>query len=209
MAPLDLLFLDNGIMPSCVAEGGLHRGRAGNSNTIGSGRVIIDRSQNEGSTRQRMPHVKPVNVHQQHSTPSKKSNNRRVSFGRSVAIRAALHRNDFTVDEFQAVWYSAEETSRINSDAKNLVRKLNKGMPLDLQELLSVRGLECRTRRENLKRTEHRKLARNLVQEEQERQWQSGLRDPEYLALAYRTVSNQAQIEARQRGRLDELTVLV
>lgn len=77
------------------------------------------------------------------------------------------------------------------------------------EELLSIRGLECRTHYQTLKKMETRALSRALVRDEQERQWNHGVQDPECLAMIYCIVSNQAQLEAMQQGRLDELAALM
>lgn len=168
----------------------------------------VDRAHNGSSPRQRVSFVNPAkNSHHSaaHDSTSKTPSKRQVSFNRSVAVRSALHRNDYKVEEFQAVWYSQEETTKIYFEAKQLVKKLNKKSPMDEQELLSTRGLECRTQEGNVKKTEMRQLSKTLVKEEQARQWQSGIQDPDFLAMVYSTVSHQAQDEATQRGRLDEL----
>lgn len=140
-------------------------------------------------------------------TPTRnKANKRNVSFNPLVAVRSALHRNDYRDEESHAVWYSPEETIRMLDEAKVIVKKMNKGYPLNELESLSARGLECRTIRENMKRMEMRALACTVVCEEQERHWEEGHQDPELLALAYSGVSIQAQLEARRRGRMDELS---
>lgn len=137
--------------------------------------------------------------------PTKKEK-RNVSFNPLVAVRSALHRNDYMDKEFQAVWYSPEETALILDEAKVLVKKMNKGYPLNELETQSARGLECRTIRENAKRMDMRALARTVVCQEQERLWEEGIQDPELLALAYSVVGKRALSEARRRGRLDEFT---
>lgn len=142
------------------------------------------------------------------STPrSTKKERRTLSFNPLVAVRSALHRNDYTEEEFQAVWYSPEETGRILDEAKVIIKKMNKGYPLNELEAMSARGLECRTIRENMKRMNMRALASTVVCQEQERHWEEGIQEPELLALAYSEVANQALVEARRRGRLDEFTL--
>ena len=122
-----------------------------------------------------------------------------------VAVRATLHRNDYKDKEIRASWYSPTENSVVYNDAKDLIRKLNEGHPMDEHELSACRGLECRTRHQSIKKTQIRELAREIVREEQERQWDAGTDDPDRLAIAYFSVSNMAHAEAVYRGRLDAL----
>jgi len=138
--------------------------------------------------------------------PKNKKDKRKVSFNPLVAVRSALHRNDYTDKEFQAVWYSPEETGRILDEAKIIVKKMNKGYALSDMESMAARGLECRTILENAKRMDMRASARTVVCQEQERHWEEGIQDTEMLALAYSGVASQALVEARRRGRLDEFT---
>jgi hypothetical protein len=133
-----------------------------------------------------------------------KKEKRQVSFNPLVAVRSALHRNDYMDEEFRAVWYSPAETATILDEAKVIVKKMNKGYPLSELESMSARGLECRTILENMKRMDMRALARTVVCQEQERHWDEGIQDPELLALVYSAVAKQALVEARRRGRLDE-----
>ncbi len=137
------------------------------------------------------------------------TSNRRVSFNQLVSVRAALHRKDYIEEESRAAWYSQAETGRIFDEAKKIVKKINGGLPLNEQESLSLRGLECRTNRENRKKTEMRRLARMVVRDEQERHWKTGIESPESLAIAYSSISIQAQNEAKRRGRLDEVAAMM
>lgn len=139
---------------------------------------------------------------------SKPRNSRRiVSFHSNVVIRECIHVNNFTDEEWINTWYTPKEVAQMKIDTSLTVDLFRRGQVKANDPLHCARGLEGR-----LNATTRR---RNKVQgwvsalEEQSLQRNEGVNEKSavMIATAYIHATNQAAVEAQERGRQDYLEV--
>lgn len=75
-------------------------------------------------------------------------------------------------------------------------------LPCDHSEF---RGLEHKTPNGAHHRNNNRARARQAVLEEQRVQWEKGIKDPEYIAALYKTITHRSRVEANVMGIRDEM----
>lgn len=134
------------------------------------------------------------------------SKQKRVSFRNTVSARRALHLNDFTEDEYEQAYFSQEDLQRFKDDVLRTVKLMEQDTRLtdDSNCDFCTRGVEYRTKDGNRNRLVNKVAAREAVLTVQESQWDSGVRDHEAIAIAYRRVSARCAQEARLRALKDQ-----
>jgi hypothetical protein len=130
---------------------------------------------------------------------------RRVTFNHFVKVERVLHLSEYTDDEMDDTWISRKECEKIRNEIKKLVQIVNDGGTLEENDDTTMRGLEYRTISGCERRSKNKLLARSAVLDEQDRQWEIGEGDPEYISWIYNTMSYKLAIEAKERGQEDEL----
>ena len=142
------------------------------------------------------------------SPTNKKSIKKSITFSEAVKVKKTIHINNYTDDEIDACWYSNEECQRIRSDVKYAIQLVNNGLLEQDTEQYSRRGVECKTRENQLRRKQLRMAAWFAVFEEQEYQYDEqhvDELDVEYISHAYKTASSAALKIARATALKDEL----
>mmetsp|Transcript_26776 Transcript_26776/g.75105 ORF Transcript_26776/g.75105 Transcript_26776/m.75105 type:complete len:245 (+) Transcript_26776:604-1338(+) len=123
---------------------------------------------------------------------------RRVSFNERVRCKFTLHHCNYTDEEREAAWMTAEDMASTKEDVRNTLAAIQAG------ELPMQRGLEFRTRVAAKRRVALKNEARAIVLDEQADQRQSGENDVEYIARLYSEISQNSQRQAELRAHLDE-----
>ena len=131
-----------------------------------------------------------------------------VSFYGSVRVKKTIHINDYTQDEIDATWYNEMEVATIRFNTKLVVKEMESKCGLQHPEEETTRGLECRTTLGQKRKFTLRRMSQLVVLDEQDRQFEMGDFDPEYLSLLYKQCCEQSVAEARRIGQQDELSSL-
>ena len=135
---------------------------------------------------------------------TRKRQARTISFAQQDVIHAVLSLAEYAHEEIQLCWFTRAE---YNSFKRNALATLNLNRsgelsPNDPEH--TMRGLECRTR----ECTEGRRVARwqatMIVLNEQARQRNLGIRDPEALSEAYHNISWHSMYDAHTQGMADK-----
>lgn len=109
---------------------------------------------------------------------------RSIRFYEVVSIRSTIHLNDMTDDEIDDAWYTREEMTDIKRRMAAEVKHWVAGKPMN--ENLSTRGLEFRTREGSQKRKANKINAIMAVLDEQDLQKVRGIDyNPEGLRSVY------------------------
>jgi hypothetical protein len=137
-------------------------------------------------------------------TTAKKS----VHFNESVRCQKVLHLAEYTKEERADSWYTSHQMSNmkqaVKDDSMTLeVLGMRKCRQMNVEEFC-VRGLEHRTRDAAQARFQNRCLALHVVLDEQQRQDDFGIYDPEQLARCYRSETSHCQVMAYEIGMDDE-----
>jgi cytochrome c556 len=112
-------------------------------------------------------------------------------------------RSDLAEEDFQNIlWYTKEEFKAMKREFLPIIKKLVKKLPLDDDEE-EARGLEHKTPKGSKLRQQNRYQAMDAVLSEQERQWERGRNDDDYIAQIYRQSSAHCQMNAYLIGQRD------
>ena len=90
---------------------------------------------------------------------NKKTTKKSVTFSESVKVKKTIHINNYTDDEIDACWYSDEECQMTRSDVKYAIQLVGNGLLEQDTEQYSRRGVECKTRENQLRRKQLRMAA--------------------------------------------------
>ena len=152
-----------------------------------------------------------------------------IKFDEFDEMQTALHINDYTAGEIEKTWYGRPDYDKMvqkarstvskaeaNEAAKNKPEKKSKSgkekrkskkdkssSEDGKKKVLDVRGLEGWSTAGSLAVRSLKERAVEAVWNEQNRQWDTGVRDAEKLRDAYQTVSVEAQAEAEARAAGD------
>jgi hypothetical protein len=112
--------------------------------------------------------------------------NNTVSFNRDVLVYDHIYLNDFSDEEFDSAWHTAEELATIRAEIVETVRLMLSGSsPPDDDSVYCSRGLEYRTPTGSHLRRAHKCAVWDAVADEQSRQWSQGIVDDESIAGVY------------------------
>jgi hypothetical protein len=127
----------------------------------------------------------------------------RVRFSHKIqVVHKTLSRKDYTIDEIEACWYTAEDLQKIHKHCRKEIRKLNEGSKLKDMKYCS-QGLEGHTTVGSAAKMRNRWLAVNAVLDEQMIQWEEGVFDEDAIAAIYCKSSSSCQLWANIVGRRD------
>jgi hypothetical protein len=137
------------------------------------------------------------------------SNSPKVRFAQEDEIFEIPHVKDFSKEDVQATWYRPDEFLEMRSQIQRatLMMEEHGDLPVVESDTFSIRGLEFRTEEGGLKRSQHKQEATAAVLEAQQRLWNQGLQDSEYIAAAYRAVSARCLGMALLLGIQDQYDV--
>jgi hypothetical protein len=116
----------------------------------------------------------------------------RLRFSEDIHVRNTLSCRDYTPEEIQACWYTAEENRRIYRHCRKEIRKMDQGSELKDKKYCS-RGLERCTTVGAAAKKENRLLVINAVLDEQMNQWEEAIFDENAIAEIYYRASSSCQ----------------
>jgi hypothetical protein len=125
-----------------------------------------------------------------------------VRFSENIHVRKTLASKDYTTEEIQACWYTAEENQRIHAHCFKEIRKMDEGSKLKDKKYCS-RGLEGHTAGGEALKEENRLLAIDAVLDEQMIQWEEDICDEDAIADIYKRASYSCQVSANIVGLAD------
>lgn len=108
------------------------------------------------------------------------------------------HINDMCDDEVKSVWYEKHDYDQIKADIIPIVKRIMKGDKIEETDQMTIRGLEYRTRKGAIKRQHNKVEAITAVLDEQDRQIELDILDPELISHAYLEISANCLKEAQQ-----------
>jgi hypothetical protein len=128
----------------------------------------------------------------------------RVRFSAKIHVRNTLSSKvDYTTEEIQACWYSAEENQRIHRHCRKEIRKMDEGRRELKDKKYCSRGLEGHTTVGSATKKANRWLAVNAVLDEQMIQWEEGIFDEDAISEIYYQASSSCQVRANTVGLID------
>jgi hypothetical protein len=125
-----------------------------------------------------------------------------VRFSENIHVCKTLASKDYTSEEIQACWYTAEETRSIHASCSKEIRKMDEGTKLKGKKYCP-RGLEGHTADGAALKQENRWLAIDAVLDEQMTQWEEGISDEDVIAEIYYRASSSCQVTANIVGLAD------
>jgi hypothetical protein len=158
------------------------------------------KSMNQLKTKQK--HVEDENTVDTEPTFVEKS----ISFAPLVKVRCTIARSDYSMDEINMCWYSAEEYSQISEQCVKQIEKLNRGEKLNGKKYCT-RGLEGHTDVRSYERMQAKELARSTVLNEQDTQVSEGVWDEDFMSKIYQDVSSSGKSYAQMVALCDERAV--
>ena len=130
-------------------------------------------------------------------------NKKRVAFDQRVHVRTTIACHEMSQQEIDAVWYSPQEFQAITESCCKQIIKLSRGETLK-DKKYCARGLESHTHIRSLAKSMNRKLAHQVVFDEQERQAQQGIHNDEALSQVYLAASSGSCMWANVIGLEDQ-----
>jgi hypothetical protein len=126
-------------------------------------------------------------------------------------MQTVLHINDYSNHEISKAWYKREDYDKMVSLARKTAEKVQERhqelgkLGSKKSRMIESRGLEAWTAMGASKVRLLKESAVEAVWNEQSRQWDSGINDPDRLREAYVTISKGAHSAAQDRGFSDHL----
>jgi hypothetical protein len=127
----------------------------------------------------------------------------RVRFSARIHVRNTLSCKDYTPEEIQSCWYTAEEEQRIHRHCSKEIRKMEEGSELK-DKKYSSRGLERHTTVGAATKKENVWLAISAVLDEQMVQWENDIFDENAIAAIYYITNSVCQLRANIVGLRDQ-----
>ena len=135
----------------------------------------------------------------------------KVKFVHKIKVHRIPHLSDLPEDVVASTWYNRSEFDAVKRSYQVTVRMIMKGHVFTSYDEDTnshcTRGLEYRTKEGARFKQKVKLYAMLAVLDEQDRQRQAGVRDPESLSKAYRQESEKATSRAFVRGLKDELDI--
>jgi len=171
--------------------------------------------------RRRKTSSRPKRQRRRREKDANRTAEKKVRFDRMVKKKPI---KKWSAKECQKAWYSEEEMMEILCDCAVVLKASIEKIPSSLEpptlelipfshpkyaeENICARGLEVKVAKEQKRRNKVKRLARESVFREQERQWQSGIRDEESISRAYGSSAKNAAWAARLWGLKDEFDAM-
>ena len=126
-----------------------------------------------------------------------------VSFAPQAAVYRTTHVNDYSNEEYDAVWYSPKEIDLVKAECALTVTMMQTCTSLHT-EMYCSRGLEYRTPIGQEMRRMNKLNGLVAVLNEQDRQYDENEYDPDAIACIYKQVTQHCQDDAHQLALRDE-----
>jgi hypothetical protein len=127
-----------------------------------------------------------------------------IRFHDIVTVRESIHINDLSQEEIQSCWYSKHEYNQIKEEIRLTVASIQSGRYEGETDKDSLRGLECRLQKNLQRRKRVKMYGMMVVLGEQEEQEMTGTSDPNAIAQAYFSVTQQCVALAHRIALSDE-----
>lgn len=134
---------------------------------------------------------------------------RSVSFSAGAAVHcgAVLNIDDYSEHEKFECWFQADEMRQIRREVKDTISLMNRNLIIDENcnldgSLISIQGLEGKTKAGKRHRRETRNSSLAAVFDEQTLQEMDGVTDPLMIAIAYSEYAYPMQVAAFQRASI-------
>lgn len=137
------------------------------------------------------------------TSTARTNNKKRVSIDERVQVRTTIALHEMSQEEIDAVWYSPEEFHQITESCCKQIIKLNRGETLK-DKKYCARGLESHIHIRSIGKSMNRRLAYQVVFDEQERQWQKGSHNDEVMSRVYLAASSSSCLWANVIGLADQ-----
>lgn len=125
-----------------------------------------------------------------------------VSFFARTEVFEVPHYEEFSQDECQRIWYSANDMDTFTQEAFDTARRIARQTP---RRDDVARGLESKSLQGFEETNVRRMRALWVVRAEQQRQYQMGMYDDLLISQLYFDNSEEARIQALDRAAIDEL----
>ena len=133
---------------------------------------------------------------------------KRVRFFPHVLAREVLHVNDYSEDEAALVWYTPYEFALMRKERKEIIALIQSGEYPGDDAHRCARGLEKESRNGSIERRNTKRSGRLAVLEEQSIQKQRDVFDPQSIAMAYISATQQCLERAYAMAMFDAVEVL-
>ena len=135
-----------------------------------------------------------------------------IRFDEFDEMQTTLHINDYTKSELKKSWFDREDYDKMVKDSRKVAEKFEKASKelkaaTQRHKSLDNRGLEAWTTIGANKAKLVKQHALDAVWNEQSRQYESGVNDPEKIREEYLKVAKGSQSAAVDRGLADYLAV--
>lgn len=166
--------------------------------------------QQEGSTQLR---TTPVVLYDDKTRTTGTQHPKKVTFDSRVAVRTHLHIDDMTESERKTTWYHEDDFATIRAQCCEIIQrimhenKILRKQGTDREESIlscNCRGLEYITKAGSKLRFEHRLTAWDVVDLEQNRQWNEGTSDEDRIAEAYHACADESSRVAYRLALRDQ-----
>lgn len=108
------------------------------------------------------------------------------------------HINDMSDEEVLGVWYEKVDYDTIKQSIIPIVKRMMKGEAIEETNEMTIRGLEYRTRKGAIRRQHNKVEAITAVLDEQDRQIELDINDPELISQVYVECSAHCLREAQE-----------
>jgi len=138
---------------------------------------------------------------------------RQVSFNSKQKVKPIPSLSSFTESDISAIWYSRVEIETVTHQANELVLEAEENLPFGQLDYKgdSIRGLERKTEDGHAEAFLARVSVYDAVLDEQDRQWNAGIKvgelDLDAIARACSKASTEAKFAAFQRAKTDESVI--
>eukprot|EP00980_Cylindrotheca_fusiformis_P000887 scaffold233_cov81-Cylindrotheca_fusiformis.AAC.7 len=141
-------------------------------------------------------------------SPRRSCEDRSVSFYPKVGVVETIHFRNFTRQETHAYWFCKDEYHIIKQEIKHTLRLINQSnMDMD-ESCYCLRGLEHKMASNDGRKYRVRSDARDIVLDEQETQYDLGVRNDDMIREVYRMYSEACELEAYHKALEDEIAVM-
>ena len=143
------------------------------------------------------------------TAPKTKTSKRSISFNQTVKVRKTRHIKAYTNDEIYACWYTDHDFQVMKHSVKVGAKFCDKGLidRNDQAHEFPARGLENFTKKGKEQKIKNKRLARDAVLDEQDRQRAKGIVDEEAIKRAYQGVSIVCQLAAHSTAVQDRVDI--
>jgi hypothetical protein len=129
-----------------------------------------------------------------------------VRFNDDVQVHEIVHHKDMEEKEKKFLWYRVKDYKRIRKEGQATVSLIRAGVLYEDSDDDCLEGLDSETHPYARQRSLHKLMAQSLVFEEQQRQREEKINDPDFLALNFSDFCSRCRHAAFVAGLRDDRT---